>query len=167
LEWHPGPWSAHHAAVDPRLGYNRNEIGGCRGELDVLAAAYAPESPADEAVPEYPEHVILELVVEVDQDVAAKDEVRLTEHPVADQVVVGEGNACLQRLVHLYELVSRMVIVRQRAGTTALLVIARVEFCLPGGKDAVLGPRQRHVVEVGGVDVAAVIKPRLLEEDRQ
>ena len=47
------------------------------------------------------EDVLLHLGGEVDQHVAAQDQLRFAEHAIADQVVIGEGDPLLQPFIQI------------------------------------------------------------------
>ena len=66
------------------------------GEAQVFLGTEPKEAPARKRVLEQPERVILQAAIEVDEDVAARDEVHFGKHRVGDQAVVGEHHVATQ-----------------------------------------------------------------------
>lgn len=143
------------------------EIGRQRREVDVLARSEAEEAATDETVAKQSECSVLQGIAEVDQHIAAKDEMRLAEHDVGDEVVVEEGDVAPQPLVELDEIVAGAVVIAEGAFATGFEVVARPVACVARGVDAFAGRRQCGVVEVGGVDPRALVESLLFEQDRQ
>src|SRR3569623_6549 len=155
----------HGAAIDAQAGVYRGELGGTGGELQALAQPEAEEASAHEAVAEKRQHPVLQRVGEVDQHVAAEHQLRLAEHLVGDQVVVGEADVASQAWVELDEHVARAVVVGQRMATAGLEVVARRGLRCADRVDALLRAPMGGRVVIGRVDLAALVEPFLLQQD--
>src|SRR5205085_6639279 len=70
----------------------RLEPVGCRRERDRLPAAEAEDAGGAEAVAEQLDDAVLQRDVEVDEHVAADDEVEVAEGAVGGEVVLGEDD---------------------------------------------------------------------------
>src|SRR6201991_5329914 len=128
-----------------------------RGEIDVLPRAEAEETATHEAVAEQSKGPVLQGVAEVDQHVPAEDEMCLAEYFVGHQVMVEEGDVAAQSLVDLDEVVARAVVVAEGMLSTGLEVIARPVAGVARGIDAFARGGERRIVEIGGIDVRAVV----------
>ena len=102
--------------------------------LSLLPSTRYP--PPDQAVAEQPEHPVLKRVGEVDQHVAAEDQVRFAEHAVGNQVVVGEGDVALEPFIELQVLVARMPVVGQRMLAAGSEIVLRPDPRLGDREDA-------------------------------
>src|SRR6185295_1556939 len=97
-----------------------------RGEAHGLLHAQPQEAEADEALVEQTVHTLLEVAVEVDEDVAAHDEMELVERPVRGQVVVRERDVAAQLRVQHRVSVARLVPAGEPVAAARLQVVARV-----------------------------------------
>src|SRR5436305_1769855 len=96
----------------------RHEVGeraGMRGEAQILLRAKPQETAAHQALPEQAERTVLQRPIEIDQHVAAGDEMRLGEHLVAREIVLGEHRPGAQALVEHGAAIARRIMVRQRS----------------------------------------------------
>src|ERR1044071_5267784 len=93
-----------------------------RGEARGLLHAQAQEAEADEALVEQAVHPLLQVAVEVDEDVAADDEMELVERPVRGQVVLGERDVAAQIRVEHRVAVARLVPAREPVPAARLQV---------------------------------------------
>ena len=95
-QFHGGADGHLAAAVDPARPVHRLEQ--VRPAGDVLGGAEEEEAPGAQRVVEQAHHLALDLAVQVDEQVAARDQVQLWEGRVLDEVVRGED----AHLAHLF-----------------------------------------------------------------
>src|SRR5436190_8758550 len=67
------------------------------GELEVFSAPQPEDAEVGQALVKELLHVLLQVAVEVDHDVAAQDHVEFVERAIGDQVVLGEDDVVGQR----------------------------------------------------------------------
>src|SRR5690242_9423537 len=71
----------------------------------------------------HPERPGLKFLVEIDQDIAARDELHFSEDLICGQTVIREDHIAPQRLVQYCAAVRRHVVVRERALTSGVGVV--------------------------------------------
>src|ERR1700761_310706 len=69
------------------------------GKPQALLGAEAEKAARRERVLEQPDRAILQVAIEIDHDVAARDQMHLGKHRIRDQTVIGEDDALAQALV--------------------------------------------------------------------
>src|SRR5690606_39954025 len=98
------------------------------------------------------EGAVLQRLVEIDQNVATGNQLRLGKYAVGRQAVVGEGDVVLQRLVHDRRVVSSGVIVREAALVADSLVVLGVLLQIVNAEDALPGLLQRARIDIDCVE---------------
>src|SRR5690606_39398746 len=83
----------------------------------------AKEATMDQRLPEKAYGTVLQRLVEVDQHVAAGDEVNLGEDAVRREAVVREDDLRLQRCVHDSAVVGSRIVVGKGSGATRREVV--------------------------------------------
>src|SRR5215208_3415544 len=154
-----------HLAVDLVRHAERLEAVLVLGELERLLAPQPEDPERRQALVEQPVHPLLERAVEVDQDVAAEDDVALGERAVRHQVVLREDDVLEQRRPEEGAVVLRDVVLRERALPAGADVVLGVLLHPLDREDAGLRLLEHHLVDVGGVDPRPLVQPLLLEED--
>ena len=104
--------------------------------------------------------------MEVDQHVAAEDQLKLVEHPVVSQRVVVEQDvfAIARFDLQIEAVVAQEVVVPL---TSAFHIVGAVLLQLLARKQAALGLLQHVAVDVGGEDLALLQHPQFVEQHRQ
>lgn len=120
-----------------------------------LPAAQAEHAPLGQALREEADGPVLQGSVEVDQHVAAHDEVHLPQGAIGGQVVLSEHHVAGQRRVHDGRLVAGRVVVRKACLAPRLLVVEGVLAHLLQGEDPFPRSVDDHLIEVGGVLMAS------------
>ena len=85
------------------------------GELERFLPAQTEHAEHLHGLEEELLHAVLQGVVEVDQDVAAEDDVEVIERGVGDEIVLREDDVLAQRRPEDGVVVARRVVVRERA----------------------------------------------------
>src|SRR3954470_24107792 len=96
--------------VDPSLGQELAEPGRLVGEPQVLLEPEAQKALAAQRPAQHAERAVLELALEVDQHVAARDELHLGERAVGRQAVIGEHDRLAQPAIERRAAVGRGVV---------------------------------------------------------
>src|SRR5688500_8096509 len=156
-----------HLAVDLVLRRERLVASVELREPEGLLRAKRENTEHDEAVVEQLVHPRLQRPVEVDEHVAADDDVELGERPIGDQVVLREDDVPLQRRREERPVVLRHIVLRERSLAACPDVVLRVLLHPVQRKDAALRALNDDLVDVGGVAPRPVVEALLLAEDRQ
>src|SRR5204863_9649391 len=96
------------------------------GELEAFSAPQPEDAEVGQALVKELLHVLLQVAVEVDHDVAAHDHVEFVERAIGDQVVLGEDDVVGQRRLEYDPVAISHVVLRERAGTPRLDVVGGV-----------------------------------------
>jgi hypothetical protein len=129
----------------------------------LLAQGQDPET--GQAVVEETVDLVLQRLVEVDEHVAAHHHVELVERAVGHQVVLGEHDVGGQGGVEAGAVVGGHVVLGKGARSARGQVVLGVLPHLLQREDAVAGPGQHRLVDVGGVDAGALQQPLLGQQD--
>src|SRR5438128_1867413 len=135
------------------------------GELDRLLVAQTQEAGQGKALVQQFVDLSGQQIIEINQDVSAKDNLELIEGAVGYQVVLREHDVVNQSAVEDNVAVIGPVILGKTTRAAGLEVIGRVFLNQVGGKDAGLCLGQDRLIHVRRVDAAPRIEVLLLQQD--
>ena len=153
--------------VDPSPADERHEGRRLAGEAQRLLRAEAEKAVAAQRIAEQAQRPVLQRAVEVDEHVAAGDELHLGEDAVGGQAVIGEHDVLPQRLVEHRPAVRGRVVVGERGFGAGLAVVAREARDAVDGIDARLRSFQRARVDVRRVDQRLLQQTLFAQQDGQ
>lgn len=132
-----------------------------------LFASDSDEAAENQRVGEELEHPVLRFLAQVNEDVAAEDEVGLHEGRVGHEVMLGENHVLAQGWVEAHEAVLGGVVGRRRLGPARRRVVLVEGLDDAGVVNSLARRLQRFRVHVGGVDRRSSQKAFLAQQDRE
>ena len=120
-----------------------------------------PDARAEQA-----EHLLLQFGPEVDEHVAAHDQLKLVERTIRHEIVLGEDGLRSEHRIEAGDVAVGAVVLRERLAPAAAQVVLGVELHPLQRERARPRALQRRLVDVGRVDPRAVEQALLVQGDR-
>ena len=134
--------------------------------VDLRRAAHLADAH-HQRVLEEAQRAILQAAIEIDQNIAARYEMRFEKHFVGGQAVVREHDAFFQRAGKARAAVRGVIVVGERAFATRGQIVARESRDALERVNARFGARERIGIDVGRVEQRAPGQARFVEQDLQ
>src|SRR6476659_2490267 len=154
---------SHHLPVDLFRSVDLFVAFLIRGKSERFLAAECEDAERGQAVVEKCEHSRLESFVEVNENVAAENDVELAERSIRDEIVLRENDVLRETRRKQRAVVFRYVVIRERALTTGGDVVLRVLLHSIERKDSRFCFLKHDFIDVCRINARPLVKPLLFQ----